>query len=353
MTDFDFAVSFAGEDREYVAGIVAKLKDRDASVFYDLDHVSEIWGENVVDFLQAVYARQARFAIVFVSRHYVDNVWTRYERQSAQDRALQQSSPYLLPVRLDDTDLPGLHSTIGYLDAREIGVDGIVEAAMRKLGRARTEPVPRFNGRTPRTSEEIAVLLGERPPGWEHLLYAAVIKQGMDAMEEKYRDHLLEYARRNGRYVPEEEGVDSLQRNFANLGELTNSFERILDARVQEAAFGRPGEPGDPDRIIHLARRFVSVYEDLLDWSAEIRGTGAATAAIRRLLDNEARWTDQPIGEMRQFVDGMVREMDTLTERLEAGENIELEIVIKFDVGAELVAQHDLAVAEYQRGLGL
>jgi hypothetical protein len=39
----------------------------------------------------------------------------------------------------------------------------------------------------------------------------------------------------------------------------------VLASDVQDAAFGLPGEPGDPDRIIHLAERFVSVQEELLD----------------------------------------------------------------------------------------
>jgi hypothetical protein len=52
--------------------------------------------------------------------NYLERKWTDHERQSVQDRALQQSSSYLLPMYLDETELPSLHSTTGYLDARAV-----------------------------------------------------------------------------------------------------------------------------------------------------------------------------------------------------------------------------------------
>jgi hypothetical protein len=165
--DFDVAVSFAGEDRNYVATVVDALKEQQVSVFYDQDFESDMWGENLADYLHEVYRRRARYALIFISRHYVTRMWTRHERQSAQDRALNQSTAYLLPLRLDDTELPGLPSTVGYLDARVATVEEIVDAVVRKLGSERRPAAPRFNGRTPRTQEELAVLLTERPEGWE------------------------------------------------------------------------------------------------------------------------------------------------------------------------------------------
>lgn len=346
MTDyeFDIAVSFAAEDRDYVAAVVEKLKDRDVNVFYDLDHTAEMWGEDLVAFLQEIYGRRARYAIFFVSRHYLERVWTRHERQSAQDRALQQSSPYILPVRLDDTELPGLHSTTGYLDARTVGMEGIVDAVLRKLAGERTETVPRFNGRTPRTSAEIAVLLGERPPGWEYLLYGAAMKLGIEGLEEKYRDHLIEYAPRSERFVDLDDFSPFIQRNMAALSELIDSFNRVLSPDAHVLAFGRPGEAGDPDRILHLASRFVSVYEDFLDWAAVIRGTAVVARSYRKVLDILARWSNEPVAKMREFVNAFVRETDTFVDRLEAGENINLEMRIVLDGDPELIRQLNFAI---------
>jgi hypothetical protein len=47
-------------------------------------------------------------------------VWITHERRSAQARALQSNQEYVLPVRFDDTEIPGLLSTVMYVDARSL-----------------------------------------------------------------------------------------------------------------------------------------------------------------------------------------------------------------------------------------
>lgn len=352
--EFDIAVSFAGEDREFVAKVVEKLKERDVSVFYDFDYTAEMWGEDLVAFLQDVYRRRARFAILFISRHYLERKWTNHERQSVQDRALQQGSPYILPVHLDDTELPGLHSTTGHIDARTDGIDRIVDVVVQKLGQTRTEALPRFNGRTPRTSEEVAILLGERPPGWEYLLYAGMIKQEIDRLGDKYRDHQIEYAPRNGRFVKDDEAAGQVRQNLAVLAEMVESAERVLNLDAQAAAFGTPDVPGepDPDRIVHLASRFVRVYEEFLDWAAGVRGAATASSALRRVFDVEARWANEPIERMREFADDFVEFTDTLVGRLKAGENIVLQIPVHMELDEKFSEQHQSAWAAFLREVG-
>jgi hypothetical protein len=347
--DFDVAVSFAGEDRTLVAEIVDKLKDQQVSVFYDQDFVSDMWGENLADYLHEVYRRRARFALIFISRHYGTQMWTRHERQSAQDRALNQPTPYLLPLRLDDTELPGLASTVGYLDAREKTVDEIVAALLRKVGASRQEAEPRFNGKVPRTQEELATLLAERPRGWEWILHAGVLRQEIHAREDKYRDHLLGYSPRSGKFITDDEAPAALKRNISNFEWLLESSSRVMDPRAQDAAVGAPGEPGDPERIVHLARRMASAYEDFIDLAAELRATNASSEAVRRVLEVQARWADQPLEAFRSFVDDLVREMDTLHDRLLRGERIEIVQTITLEIGDELVRQHREALEDFYR----
>ena len=59
--------------------------------------------------------------------------WTNLERKSVQARALIQQSPYLLPIMLDDTQLPGVPATAGYLDARGMTAQTIAETIVNKV----------------------------------------------------------------------------------------------------------------------------------------------------------------------------------------------------------------------------
>jgi hypothetical protein len=112
---YDVALSFAGEDRPYVERVATFLKEAGVKVFYDRFEEASLWGKNLYDHLSDVYGRQARYTVMFISQHYAKKVWTTHERKSAQERALEENAECILPARFDDTAVPGLPSTVGYL----------------------------------------------------------------------------------------------------------------------------------------------------------------------------------------------------------------------------------------------
>jgi hypothetical protein len=132
--EFDVALSFAGEDRPYVEEVAASLRDAGIKVFYDRYLQVDLWGKDLYTHLRTVYQQKARFTVVFVSRHYAKKLWTNHERASAQARAFSESTEYLLPVRFDDTEVPGILPTTGYLDLRQMSPADLVVSIKRKLG---------------------------------------------------------------------------------------------------------------------------------------------------------------------------------------------------------------------------
>ena len=130
---YDVAVSFAGEDRALVEEFVSILVSNHVSVFYDSWERAELWGKDLYQYLDTIYSQAARYCIIFVSSNYVKKAWTRHELRSAQARAFQQNSEYILPIKLDDTELPGLPGTIAYIDARHIKIDEVARLLLEKL----------------------------------------------------------------------------------------------------------------------------------------------------------------------------------------------------------------------------
>jgi hypothetical protein len=136
MFEFDVALSFAGEQRSHVLAVAECLKSAGVSVFYDDDEKSKLWGKNLYDHLSDVYQNKARYCVIFASKEYAEKTWTNLERQSAQARALKDKGvEYILPVRFDSTEIPGLLPTVGYLDFKREGASGICSALLAKLGR--------------------------------------------------------------------------------------------------------------------------------------------------------------------------------------------------------------------------
>jgi hypothetical protein len=131
--DYDIAFSFAGEDRAIVEQLASKLTEDGVRVFYDAYEKAALWGKDLYQHLQVVYRDRARYCVVIVSGAYARKLWTRHELKQAQSRAFKEHSEYILPVRLDDTEIPGLNSTTGYIDLRQHTIDELQKVILQKL----------------------------------------------------------------------------------------------------------------------------------------------------------------------------------------------------------------------------
>jgi hypothetical protein len=140
--EFDVAISFAGEQRAEARAIADTLTRAGVKVFFDEYEAADLWGKDLYEHLAEVYRRRAQYCIILVSEAYAAKAWPTVERRSAQARALEQKHEYILPVRFDNTDVPGLLPTVGYLRYVEHDATGICAAFLRKL-RASTLPTTR------------------------------------------------------------------------------------------------------------------------------------------------------------------------------------------------------------------
>lgn len=137
--EFEVALSFAGEDRVHADELARLLQAEGVSVFYDEFFRSTLWGRDLFQHLQVVYRDKAEYCIVFVSKDYVSKHWTKHEIKQAQTRSFSQDREYILPVRIDDSELPGLNPTVGYLDIKQVTMNDICSLLLEKLGRQTRE----------------------------------------------------------------------------------------------------------------------------------------------------------------------------------------------------------------------
>lgn len=138
--EYDVVLSFAGAQRIYVEKVNNALKKYDVSVFYDNDNSVDLWGKNLYRYLDCVYSKKARYCVMFISKEYSERPWTIHESQAAQERMFNnydnlEFQEYILPVIFDDTHIPGIRSTTGYLDANELSPDELAEKIVEKLGK--------------------------------------------------------------------------------------------------------------------------------------------------------------------------------------------------------------------------
>ena len=112
---YDVALSFAGEDRDFVETCAELLRAMGLNVFYDNYEKENLAGKDLYSFLGQIYRDKAQYAVVFVSSAYKTKLWTRHELKFITARSFSQPEEYLIPVRMDSTSLDSIPDTIGYI----------------------------------------------------------------------------------------------------------------------------------------------------------------------------------------------------------------------------------------------
>ncbi len=136
--EYDVALSFAGEDREYVEAVATSLEDSSIKVFYDKFEQVDLWGKDLYTHLDDIYRDKARFCVIFISENYRINNWTNHERESAQARAFQEKQEYILPARFDNTEIPGFRPTVAYINLQDHTSQQFAQIIIKKLELARS-----------------------------------------------------------------------------------------------------------------------------------------------------------------------------------------------------------------------
>jgi hypothetical protein len=131
---YDVAISFAGTERSRAEAVANILRAAGLRVFYDNYYPEQLWGKDLAAEFDRIYRKESRFCLMFVSEEYAKRIWTTHERRSALARLVQENGKeYILPVRVDSTDLDGLPPTIGYLTLSNHSIEDIGKLLITKV----------------------------------------------------------------------------------------------------------------------------------------------------------------------------------------------------------------------------
>jgi hypothetical protein len=202
-----------------------------------------------------------------------------------------------------------------------------------------------YNYGVPRNDDEVGQLLSERPQGWEYMLYAGALVIGIERLEVKYNDYALGYAPRLGTVIPSADFIHFIQSQLNELKLMTSSLNRLFTNEVLTDAVGAPGVAGNPDKIFHAASRVTRLYEDMLLWAERIRGL-AMPEKYYHVVELLARFSEQPINELRDFTFRFAERMERLPS--EIGNSSDEPIIID---GKVTFTISDSAVREFNTEL--
>jgi hypothetical protein len=99
---YDFALSFAGSDRDIAEALFGTLQESELEVFYDHNEQHRILAEDVEEYLAPMYASDAQFVICILGPDYPKRVWTKFESEQFKQRF---KSGEVIPIVLSSTPL--------------------------------------------------------------------------------------------------------------------------------------------------------------------------------------------------------------------------------------------------------
>jgi hypothetical protein len=83
---YDYALSFAGADRDVAEKVFQALSDRELSVFYDKNEQHRILAANIEDYLAPIYRSEAIFVVALLGPDYPTRIWTKFESEQFKQR---------------------------------------------------------------------------------------------------------------------------------------------------------------------------------------------------------------------------------------------------------------------------
>lgn len=131
--EYDITISYASENRKIAEELAEKLQNKGVRVFYDKFRKAELWGKKLMTYFQDAYGPKTKYVVPLISRHYPIKDWTDFEFSIMRTEAKKRQNEFILPVKLDDTEILGIRRDIGYLDYKEEGIDSIIDCLLEKL----------------------------------------------------------------------------------------------------------------------------------------------------------------------------------------------------------------------------
>lgn len=101
-SNYDFALSFAGEQRVIAEKLFDKLTEGELEVFYDKNEQHSILATNVEEYLAPIYNSEAEFVIVLLSKEYPTKIWTKFESEQFKERFGEES---VIPIWFSNVEL--------------------------------------------------------------------------------------------------------------------------------------------------------------------------------------------------------------------------------------------------------
>jgi hypothetical protein len=197
--------------------------------------------------------------------------------------------------------------------------------------------------------EELRDLVNNRPRFWEYLLFAGTLKRELRRLDSTWGAYVKPVIVSAGPLLSDAQALAIAYATVRGAESCLGDLGRGFDAAAEDA-FGPAGTPGNPVKIEYLAARIVSGFSELLELASTARAvrTGAAAA---RVVDLSTALVDQPIRQIRSWIDRVVEQVSLLPQ-LSAdvgGQRTRLDLTLTIGPGPQAFARVKRELDRFQQ----
>jgi hypothetical protein len=167
----------------------------------------------------------------------------------------------------------------------------------------------------------------ERPLGWEYLVFAKILQERMSAHRQKRLDIELGLPTAELRQFSDiPEALNWAANKFPQLSHIISGISKAMGSAIAKAV-GEPGQPGDIERIEHLATRIAEVYERILDWTLEFHSLDV-DPVLERFMSLASQLSSNALREIEEFSDSLFGRIKHALDHHKPGDSVEFTLVL-------------------------
>lgn len=140
----------------------------------------------------------------------------------------------------------------------------------------------------------------EKPSGWEYLVFAKILQERIQSLKSKRLD--LELGVSFGSVINLKDRMTAhswLTTKCTQIIQTTRNLSQALNSGISKAV-GAPGEPGDIQRIEHVASRIADGYEEAINWTLEFHRI-EVNHELEKLMKLTANLSSNMLSEIEEF----------------------------------------------------
>lgn len=185
-------------------------------------------------------------------------------------------------------------------------------------------------------------LVIERPPYWEYRLFAHALSQEIERAKQHRWDLEYHITLGQGAYLEDVSGVRNwLLKKLAEGRHIVDSSEHLINQVLPEA-FGAPGVSGDAPKIVYVARRLASAYENAIEWARDARQT-TAPDEYKPLVKIVGTFLNDIIRQIEVFTEEVLTKTESAIEKGTAvGGSQVVKAILTFNLSGEDEFQEEI-----------